>query len=173
MKNTTRNIWMRALAATLIVPLMLMLAGCPSQNTLAVLAQTLGNSGAQIAVLEGNAALGTKLTTDTTAAVNAIKNWKNGTPAQNAIQALSIVEDDLNLFPGTSQYAPLVVLAVGTVQSILAMLPNSPVAAEMAARSPHGRVTLMQPAPKTAAEFRKQWNEVIAANPQLSAATIR
>lgn len=131
-----------------------------SQNTIAQLAQVLGNAGANIAQLEGNSDLSLKLQTDTTAAVSAITNWKTGTPAQEAIEALNLVADDLSLIPGTSKYQPLIVLAVGTVESILALLPQPATQSRVVVKS---RVQLTNP-PKNAGDFKKQWDAIAASN---------
>lgn len=142
-------------AALLIAPLL----GCPTQSTIAALTSILGTSAANIAMLEGNATLAQVLTTDTAAAVTAVKNWKKGTPADEAIQALNIVATDLNLIPGVGPYAPLVDLAIGTVESILALLP-APTAQLKATYTPKRTVTLRGPIPSTAAQFKVEWNQL-------------
>lgn len=144
-----------------------------SSSTIAALASTLGNAGASIAVLENNPTLATQLRADTTAAVTAINSWKAGTPAQDVIQALNIVEADLNLIPGTSQYTPLVDLAIGTVESILALLPQTQgVTANARMAGEHRNVRLTN-APKTAKQFKQQWNDTIGTYPALGAARIK
>lgn len=169
-KNFIRSSALGGLVAVLCLSVTLLpLAGCSEQATLSALTKTLGSAAVNIANLEGNTSLAGKLTTDTAAAVSIITNWKSGTPAQNVIEALQIVEDDLNLIPGTSQYAPLIDIAIGTVQTILAMLPV-PAGNTVA----HGRVVhLGSPAPKNAHEFKKQWAGVIKLHPNLSAAAIK
>lgn len=160
MFNIIHRSWTRIIAAVLCVSLVsLATTGC-EQSTIAALTTTLGNAASAIAALEGNTGLATQLTTDTTAAANAIANWKSGTPAQNVVQALTIVENDLNLIPGTSQYAPLIDIAIATVQSILALLPvtTTPTVA-------HGRtVHLGYAAPKSSHDFKKKWNAAVVAN---------
>lgn len=154
-----------------------LLTGCVAQSTIANLTAILGTSAASIAALEGNPVLAAKLTTDTAAAVSAVQNWKSGTPAQVVIEALNIVEDDLNLIPGTSQYAPLVFLAIGTVESILALLPQTSPSDEGLSTTrtvtAHRSVVLTQPAPKSAKAFKAQWNNIVKANPSLAAAAIK
>lgn len=147
------------------------LLGCPQQSTIAALTQTLGNAAANLASLEGNPALGAKLQTDTTAAVTAINNWKSGTNAQMAIEALNLVADDLSLFPVTNQYAPLIDLAIGTVESILALLPQTPVPATKAAA--HRRSVHLSNPPKNAKEFKKTWNTIVSASPSLAPVAIK
>lgn len=151
--------------------LALTLIGCPAQNTIASLVAILGNSTATIATLEGNDALAQKLRTDTAAAVVAVTNWKSGTPAQEAIQALNLVEDDLNLLPMLGPYGPLIDLAIGTTEAILALLPQS--ATAPAARTTHRTVHLNQPAPKSARQYKAQFNAIVASNPALAAAKIK
>ena len=152
--------------------------GC-SSSTIADLAQTLGNAGAQIASLENNPSLAAKLKADTAAAVSAITSWKSGSPATEAIEALNIVEDDLNLIPGTSTYAPLIDLAIGTVESILALLPTSATVAAPATLSEHTaalkaarpNIVLSNP-PKTKAQFKSPWNAIVAKDYTLQKAKI-
>lgn len=146
--------------------------GCLSQSTIASLTATLGTAAANIAKLQGNISLGEKLTVDTNAAVAAVTNWKSGTPAQEVIEALSLVEDDLDLFPGTSQYAPLIDLAIGTAQTLVAMLPVPATPTALTAHA-HRQVHLSHAAPKSSKAFKTQWNQIAAQNPQLSAAAIR
>lgn len=174
MKTSLSHLFTTATYASIIALLCLSLVvlptvGCVSSTTIAGLAQTLGTAAANIAAIEGNSTLGQKISIDTAAAVVAITNWKAGTSAQDAIEALSIVEDDLNLIPNTSQYAPLIDLAIGTVQTLLGLLPPSTVATARV----HRNVTLSHPAPKNAAAFKKQWNGIIAANPNLAPALLR
>lgn len=162
--------------ASVIAALVLSLAvlptvGCINQSQIAALTQVLGTSAQNIATLEGNTVLAAQLKADTAAAVTAIDNWKTGTPAATVIEALNIVEADLNLIPGTSQYIPLVDLAIATVQGILALLPQPavPVPAVKAVRT----VNLGHPSPKTAKQFKQQWAAIIAANPSLAPAAIQ
>jgi hypothetical protein len=138
------------------------LAGCWQQTTIATLVTALGNASASIATLEGNTAIAAKLKTDTAAASTAVLNWKKGSATTEVIEALNLVEADLNLFPVTDQYAPLVDLAIGTVESIMEMVQpgsSSPAGVQVRAGVTH-RVYLANP-PKTAADFTKAWNGVI------------
>jgi len=174
-KNFFKSFSIASVMAALVVSLALLpTVGCISQSQIAALTQTLGNSAQQIAVLEGNPTLAATLLADTNAAVTAINNWKSGTPATEVIQALGIVEADLNLIPGTSQYAPLVDIAIATVQTILTLLPppSTPVPAPAALKTMR-TVNLGHPAPTTAKQFKAQWNAVVAANPNLAAAAIK
>ena len=144
-----------ALKSSIAVVLILSLIGCPSQNTIADLANILGTSAASIAQLENQPGLAAKLTTDTAAAVSAIKVWKSGTPAQEAIQAINLVIGDLNLFPQTSQYAPLIILAATTAEAILAILQPPSASPAVKGRVSTPKVGL---APQNAKEFKQRWN---------------
>ncbi len=165
---------MAFLAVSLIASL---LTGCVAQQTIAALTQELGTASQSIATLEGNTALAAQLQADTTAAVAAIDGWKQGTPAQDVIQALNIVENDLNLIPAASPYAPLIDIAIGTVEGILALLPapapSTATAAVAHASVEHRQVTLAQAAPKNAKQFKTQWNGVVATHPGLAAAALK
>jgi hypothetical protein len=150
----------RKSVAVALVATFIFLAGCPSQSQLAALTQVLGSAAASIATLEGNPTLAVKLTTDTAAAVKAVQNWKPGTPTQDVVQVLNIVMDDLNLFPQVGPYAPLIVLAIGTVVSIIEILQPAPTGGAVVSK-----VHLVN-APKTAKEFKAQWNSLCAAHPE-------
>ena len=73
------------------------LAGCPSQSTTSVLVTALGNAAASVAAIENNPTLAAKIQADTAAASAQVLAWKAGTPSQNAVQALELVETDLSL----------------------------------------------------------------------------
>ncbi len=140
------------------------MAGCPSQTSIAALVTVLGNAASSIAALEGNTALAATLKTDTAAGASAVANWKSGTPSQNVISALNLVEADLDLFPVTSRYAPLVDLAIGTVESILEIIHPGASSIDSVHLRPGitHRVSLANP-PKTAAQFTKEWNDLAPA----------
>jgi hypothetical protein len=57
------------------------------------------------------------------AAVRAVREWHNGSPVQNAVLALDILETDLKLLPVSSKNQGFIVLAIDTVQEILALVP--------------------------------------------------
>lgn len=160
MKTIRSGLYGAVLALLCLTLVTVPTTGCAPQATIAALTQTLGSAAASVAAIEGNAALATQLTNDTNAAVAAIQNWKSGTPDQEVIEALNLVQSDLALFPQTDQYAPLINLAIGTAESIIALLPNSG-----ALQASYRHVTLLQPAPKNAKEFTKQWNEIVSTHP--------
>lgn len=147
---------LRRLTAILLLPVFL-LAGCPAQATLASLTSILGTASASIAAIEGNSTLAATLKTDTAAAVDAIQNWKSGTPADNVISVLNIVESDLDLIPATGPYVPLIDLAIGTVESIIALLPPPTTQSVVQAKAKRV-ITLHGPIPSTKAQFKASWN---------------
>lgn len=157
-----------------LIPAMLLVQGCVSASTLAALTTALGNAAASIATIEGNSALAPKLQTDTAAAATAIANWKSGTPAQDAVEAINIVIDDLNLLPVAGSDAALVALALGTAESIIAILNpgGSSVTANVSVHAIAHTVHLKN-APKNAKQFKKMWNSVVAADPSLAAAELK
>lgn len=144
---------LRRLTALLILPCVL-LTGCPAKSTIAGLTNILGNAAASVASVEGNPGLAAKLTTDTAAAVTIINNWKSGTPSQNVVEAINLVIDDLNLFPSTGPYAPLIVLALSTAESIIEIVQPPSSAPAIKA---HAKVATVPPA-ATAKEFKARWN---------------
>ena len=160
-----------ALRSSVASVLVLCLLACFSQSQIAALASILGSTAASIAAIEGNPTLATKLTTDTAAAVAAINAWKSGTPDSEVILALNLVEDDLNLFPSTGPYVPLIDLAIGTVESILALLPQS--SSAIAPHAVHRAVVLPFPAPKTASAYKGQWNVICSSDSRLAALKVK
>lgn len=166
----------KAVAVVLAAVMTFTLIGCLSQATLAALTSTLGNAASALAVMQGDPALATQIRTDTAAAVTAIQNWKKGTPAQNVIQVLGIVQDDLNLIPFAAPYIPLISLALVTVQEIITIITaNSPtpVMAHKPKVDRQPRVYYTGKIPKNDSQFKKQWNAIVAANPQLAPTAIQ
>lgn len=139
----------------------MLLEGCESQQTIADLINTLGSAAAQLATYENNPTLAAKLQTDVAAAANAVLNWKKGTPSQLVVEALNLVEDDLNLFPLAGPYVPLIDLAIATVEGILSELGLTPAAASADAAQPvhrHRKIIVAYKAPKNAKAFAAKWN---------------
>jgi hypothetical protein len=141
-------------AALCLTALSLSTTGCASQTTIADLIAVVGTSVASIEALEGNTAVVTKIQTDTAAARAQVLDWKSGTPTQDVVAALNLVEDDLNILPVSSQDQALVDLALGTVDEILALIqatPASPVTGATAAHIVHCPIMLTAKAPTDSA----------------------
>jgi hypothetical protein len=134
----------------------MLLEGCESQQTIASLINTLGAAAEQLATYENNPTLAAKLQTDVAAASAAVLAWKKGTASQMVVEALNLVEDDLNLFPFAGPYVPLIDLAIGTVEAIMASLGLTP--APTAGAKPRRQVSLAYKAPKTSKDFKSKWN---------------
>ena len=171
------------------------MVGCLTQSTMASLIGVLGNATASIASIEGNTALATQIKTDTAAASAAVLAWKSGTPAQDAIEALNIVEDDLNLIPicaavvndgkvahvsgldgdsaNCAGILALVDLGIGTIESILAMLPAS-TPASVNAGYPRRSVTPVHVTRwgDSSREFKDRWNKIVATDGSLTPVAI-
>lgn len=165
-----------ALPSVILIPL-LATAGCTSQTTIAALVSTLGGACASIATIENNPTLAQKIQADSNAASSAVLNWKSGTPAQDVIQAINLVESDLNLICTTipakqcTEYEPLIVLALSTAESIIAILnPSAAPKVRALSRIP-GAGTIGGP-PKNAKEYTQRWNALCAANPKLAKVAI-
>jgi hypothetical protein len=142
--------------------------GCVNQSELASLAQTLGSASANIATLEGNTALATQITTETNTAVSAITSWKSGTPTNEIIEAIGILESTISLFPTIGSYAPLIDIALATIQTILAMLPPATITPTTPVNARMVRHVYMSPVPKNTASFKKQWNAAVMADSKIS-----
>lgn len=163
----------RIIVATLAMLIVVVAAAC-NQNTVAALVTELGTASSSIASLEGSTALAAKLKTDTAAASTAVLNWKKGSASTEIVEALNIVETDLNLFPITDQYAPLIDLSIGTIESIMEIVqPGSSSTDGVTARvGVTHRVYLAKP-PKNADQFKTAWNGIIAANPSMATSAMQ
>jgi hypothetical protein len=168
-----KQLIMASLALALVAPVVIMLSGCPAQNTTAALVTVLGNAASTIATLEGNTTLAATLKTDTAAASSAVLNWKSGTPTQDVIAALNLVEADLDLVPSVGPYVPLIDLAIGTVESIMEIIqPGSSTPNGLTQRLGVSRRVYLAKPPKDAAAFTKSWNAIVAQNPALAGAKL-
>lgn len=160
MQDVNRRGFMKCAVAVLTIaslaPAML-LGGCAGQQTAADLINTLGQATEQLATLEGNTSLAARLPKDVAAASAAVLNWKKGSTTQDITEALNLVEDDLSLFPVAGPYVPLVDLAIGTVEAILAEFPSATPATVSANRR---AVHLPYKAPKNKKDFAKRWNAI-------------
>lgn len=164
------------------------LTGCPGQQTAVELLGVVEQATVSLATLEGNTADIAKLQADFAAAQTAITNFKSGTPAQDVIEALNIVQDDLNLLPVPSGDKALVDLAIGTVDELLALFPAPAAtpavtaavyrvgAAQLvyagAAHVKHRHPGLPKPV-ATPKDFKKLWNAELAKHPRLAAAKVK
>jgi hypothetical protein len=154
-----------ALAIVSVAPAVL-LEGCTSQATIASLINTLGGAAEQLATVENNPTLAAKLQTDVAAASAAVLNWKKGSAGTMVVEALNLVEDDLNLFPFAGPYVPLIDLAIGTIEAILAELGLT--SAPAAAAKPRRSVVLSYKAPKNSKAFTAKWNALAPPTLQLA-----
>lgn len=152
----------KLLSSFVAAVLMATMIGCPAQSVVADLVTTLGTASASLATLEGNTSLATKLTTDTAAASSAVLNWKKGSSATVAIEAMNLVMADLNLIPVAGPYAPLIDLALVTAESIIATLNPTAVTARTFSN-----------APRTSKAFKQKWNAAVATNPALAKAALK
>lgn len=161
------------IVALLCGSLLMTTTGCDGQTTAAELIAIVGTSTASLEALEGNTDAVKQIQADTKAATDAVANWKSGTPAQDVIEALNLLQDDLNLLPVSPEDQALIDLAIGTVDQILALIPV-PTAAPAVTSGPvvstavyftrsqhvHHRHPHLVKTPKNAKEYRKAWNKL-------------
>jgi hypothetical protein len=160
--------------------------GCDSngQKTASILITTACNSVSALAQLEGYSIDQVKLKADCAAASTAVLNWQAGTPAQNVLEALNLVDDDLDLIPVDNKTKALIDLAIGTVDQVITLVDPSaqpaagaPVASQVAfmwtayqktaARHHHRKL----PHPVwDAKDYKKQWNALVAQQAELKKA---
>lgn len=139
----------------LLLLLLLSLGGCSQQDTIAALVGTLGHAIGTLVSLQGNTDLAAKLQSDTNLAVDAIKAWKPGTSAADAIRLLNTVISDIQTLQLPEKYKPFVVLALGTAASIMDILHGTP--------STDVRLTVP---PKDSKQFNQLWDSIRASTPQ-------
>lgn len=142
---------------------------CVTQTTIAQLVAILGQATSKIAEAENNPSLAAKISTDSAAASAAILNWQNGSPEQDAVEALNILEDDLNLIPVVGQdvlFIGLVDLAIGTVEAILSRLPASTRLQNKVVRRVVPPVKLPR-FTNPADSFQDKWNSIVAKDKRL------
>ncbi len=150
--------------------------GCDKQQTAAELVSTAGTAVSSLLVFEGNTTTAAKINADFAAASTAISGWKSGSPTQDIAELLNIVEDDLNLIPISTEDQAFIDLGIGAVDQLLALFPapaaTTPVTVSPSVTRasyqvstvrhvPHRRVYLAK-TPKTAKEFKAQWNALRA-----------
>lgn len=139
-----------------ISPSLLLVTGC-DQNQAAALVGIAGTAIASLENIEGNSDAAAQIQKDFNAAQTAVLNWKTGTPTQEVHEVLAIVVNDLNLLPVSQRDQEYIVLAVGTVQAVLALFPGTdPAFAVTAKVAPRQKIVV----PKTAAEFKARWNAI-------------
>jgi hypothetical protein len=144
--------------ATCTLGMTLATAGCASQTTLADLIAIVGTSIASVETIDGNTAAVAKIQTDTAAATTEVLAWKSGTPTTEVIEALNLVEDDLNALPVSTLDTQYIDLAIGTVNEILTLIPASTTTATVVHDAvPHRQVHLAK-TPKDAKTYKKIWN---------------
>lgn len=119
-----RRTFIASAAAVATLPLAsIATLGCgAAKTTLAVLVNSLGNAISAVYGVLGNTTVATAIKTDTDKAVAAINAWVPGTPAQDVIQVLNVLIQDLSaIVPGIGgTAATLISLAISTVEELLA-----------------------------------------------------
>lgn len=179
MKHSTPFVLALVFLGILAMPIME--TGCAAQQTASELISVVGNAVASILTLEGNTADAQKLKTDSATAAQQVANWQNGSPAQEATEALNLLEDDLNLIPAVDKYAPLVDIAIAAVDTLLAQLSGSAASAGMSflgeslsssATNPAHRHPAVK-APKNAKQFKKAWNSLLKTHPEWKLAPLK
>lgn len=154
---------MKKFAPLLLLLICPMFAGCPvSQNTAAALVGIAGTAVTTLESLEGHTDAATKLSKDFAAAQTAILNFKQGSVTQDVAEALALVQDDLNLLPVSTQDEAYINLAIGTINALLDLFPAQAgaVVSAHAVLVPHRTIVSNTPAPKTAKQFKAQWNAI-------------
>lgn len=158
------------------------------QQTIVQITSALGTAVSTLLTIEGNTSGAAQLRTDMAAALTAETNWTSGTPAQDVVEALNVVQDDLNLLPVSTQDQAFIDLGIGLVDQILALLPaptSAPSAAVVATPAVF-RVSMARPRKTvehrhpglakpilSAKDFKKRWNALIKQHPELAAAKVK
>lgn len=137
------------------------LAGCPvTQSSLEALIAEIAAAWAKLSpyVTSTDPALAVKITAEIIAVQAAIQGWKPGMSITDIESVINILVSSMNLIPVIAQYEPLVALIVATAEGILALLPNGTPNVMVNARG----VAFANP-PRTARQFKKEWNKTVNA----------
>ena len=150
-------------AVLLLFVAMLPVQGCNSATTIKALVPVVANAVTQVLTLEGDTAQATRVQQALTAFQTATANWKSGTPSQDVVEAINALAAALDAFPLTSQYAPLIGLALTTLDAILAIVAPGTLTPNVrgAARRNHEALKALygKPAPQSPKAFRKAWED--------------
>jgi len=169
-----RRLFLQSSAATVSLAFLGSNIGCGkgiNQAQLAALAQTLGNSVANLAVLLNQNDTALKIQTITAQVVIAIQNYKPGDATSTIIQLLSDLEMAINLIPVSPQIQALITLALGTIQGILAFFPSA--GGAVSAKAVGVPQVKLAKVPKTSKDYADQWNSNIAPDGRLAKARIQ
>ena len=140
-----------------------LLTGCWDSSDVARLMSTLGSACSSLATILGNSALAATITKLTSIAATAVANWKPGSPTAEAIEAINDLEGAISQIPGINPtVSMLILLALGTADAILALLPQSVrTGLVLAALNARKRVSINNP-PTKVSTFKDYWNDLIA-----------
>lgn len=117
-----------------------------------------------------------KFKTDAAAVLAAIQGWTPGTTAENIVQVITILIDDVNLIPVPPEYQAVIVVALNGLKSVIVLLEqhsgNPPtVAAAMKAMEAPDWVAPTK-VYTGAFPYARDWNRVVGSYPNLSTAKI-
>ena len=162
------------------------LTGCTPAQIENEINTVLQETGAILAVAEPGAAWVAQLDKAAAALKAAEATWTAGGAVQDVINALNTIADITAVIPLTAAYSPLIDILVAGIDSVLELLVPKPVTtaqasgasllsfaafAASAARpyNPHkGRAHV-----KNHKDSKAQWNEYVAAHPELAAALLK
>jgi hypothetical protein len=185
---SSKGIGSAVIVALLVSSLALTTTGCTpqeEQQTVVSLTTSLVTALTTLENIEGNPVLAAQLQKDGAAVISAEANWKSGTPAQDVIEALGIVQADINLLPVSTQDQELVDLGIGLVDQILALLPV-PAPGVVPARAilstavyatqgttPLFRHPKLAKPIKDEKDFKKRWNALVKKHKELAGAKLK
>lgn len=168
-KKFIKQFGITAMVAVMCSSLIVTTVGCSQQKTAASLIGTVGVAVATLETIEGNTANLSQIQAAFAAAQNAVANWKTGTPVADVVQALNILQQNINLLPVNAKDAALISLAIATVDQIIVLFPGATPA--VTARFAVEKASF-KTLPKNSKNFKQQWNAIIATNPSLSGAVL-
>jgi phosphohistidine swiveling domain-containing protein len=157
---TRRQFSLGAMAMTLLAAV-----GCKTvsavfnQSTLAALVTAVGQGIVNLLTFLGNTTAASQVEGYINTAVNDITSWTPGTVATEVINALNDVAAFISAIPGLGAYAALISLAVGTIDSVIALFTqNSPAPPTTAIRPRTVPVVNLPGAPTKASQYESVWN---------------
>lgn len=156
----------RKFLPALLLLLCPMFAGCPAKNTDVAILQV-----ACIALQAGFTAAGetsnaTQSQTLCTTLTTDVQNFTPGSNSQDASQAATDLLNFLSAIAPNSKLDAEISIVVNAVVAIIADIPGATAPASSPAVQAHiAMASGGQPAPKTVAAFKAQWNAALAMNP--------
>lgn len=119
-----------------------------------------------------------KYEADAAALLIQLQAWKSGTAAQDVVEAINLVIDDVNLLPVPSEYQAVIAVALAGLSSIIALVNQNSTtggATQVASAVAMARIGVSEPqyhGRYAAVYYTRDWNSAVGKFSELKAAKI-